>query len=179
MSDEKEQTENANPDSGNNINNVQETGRERSNKNLIPAKPGDVKNPNGRPKGSLNRKTIFKRLLECAALDAIHKMQTEAMGGIPEEMKPQTVADQLAMQLIIAAMTGDRDAINDVFDNACDKLTETKKIEGNMTLANVLASVKESGPDALPKLSQPKPQEPQCQTPKIPLPKLKPSKPQS
>lgn len=149
------------------------------NNNLILPEKGEVRNPHGRPKGSLNRKTIFSRLLNAKALETIHKMQNDAIGGIPEDVKPLTIADQLAMQLMIAALTGDRDAINDIFDNACDKLTEKKQIEGNMTLANVLASVKESGPDALPKLSQPKPQEPQCQTPKIPLPKLKPSKPQS
>jgi len=40
------------------------TPKERSMANLIPAKPGEVRNKTGKPPGTLNSKTILARLLK-------------------------------------------------------------------------------------------------------------------
>lgn len=44
---------------------------EQSLNNLKPCKPGETHNPNGRPKGSLNVKTIIRLLLEEEDVDDV------------------------------------------------------------------------------------------------------------
>ena len=58
--------------------------------NLIPAQKGEIRNPNGRPKGIPNSKTRLLRLLELV------QVKTNPITGEKEEF---TVAEQLDMMV--------------------------------------------------------------------------------
>lgn len=116
--------------------------------NLIPPVHGEIRNPKGKPKGTLNRKTIFRRLLEQAALEHYKKSQGEIFGAAPEQ--PQTVADQIAAQVIIKAMGGDMSAIQMVMDSAYDKLVDKLDVKST-TVGSVLGDLQQRGPAPLPK----------------------------
>lgn len=68
--------------------------------NLIPAKPGDVRNPKGKPKGTLNWSTIVKTILE----------DEELFNSILEDKKKPKWVDKLnkkngAYAIAVAMMT--------------------------------------------------------------------------
>ncbi len=75
--------------------------------NLIPAKPGEVRNPNGRPKGVPNSKTRLARLLTL-----VQNIQNPITG----EQEGFTVAEQMDMQQILKALGGDTKAYQAVTD---------------------------------------------------------------
>ena len=66
--------------------------------NLIPAKKGEIRNPNGKPKGVLNSKTRWLRLLE------LSQVKTNPITGEKEEF---TVAEQLDMIVLQKAFKGE------------------------------------------------------------------------
>lgn len=111
------------------------------NGNLIPPKKGEVRNPKGKPKGTRNRKTIFKELLEQAALASVNKRQARALSSSDEDvidLPQQTVADQVAASLLISAIGGDVAAARELMDSGFGKLTD--KLE-NMHSFNKMGSV--------------------------------------
>lgn len=75
--------------------------------NLIPAKPGEVRNPNGRGKGVPNSKTRLLRLLE---------LTENLKNPVTGELEGFTVAEQLDMQQIIKARRGDTKAYQTIMD---------------------------------------------------------------
>lgn len=83
--------------------------------NLKPWKKGESGNPSGRPKGSRNRSTIVRELLEAKALD----------GGDGQ------VVDQLTRSLIQKAAEGDVRAYKELMDSAYGKVKDT--MESNVT----------------------------------------------
>ncbi len=81
-----------------------------NDQNLIPAQPGEVRNPNGRPKGSVNRKTILNWLLFEADLE-----QMELITKKPawfDKVKPKTLYETMTIAMAIQAMSGDTKAFN-------------------------------------------------------------------
>jgi hypothetical protein len=50
-----------------------------NNENLIPAKPGEIRNPKGKPKGTRNRSTIAKELLTLMAKDGLPEQTIAAL----------------------------------------------------------------------------------------------------
>ena len=74
---------------------------------LIPAKKGEVRNPNGRAKGSKNKSTIFKELLA-----------TKTNNGLTNEQI-------LLKKIIQLASDGDLKAIQTIFDGAYGKDKQT------------------------------------------------------
>ncbi len=76
---------------------------------LIPYKPGETGNPNGRPKGSRNRSTIVREWLECLKA-------TDGQAG--------DKGDELARALIRKAEKGDVAAIKEAFDSAYGKIPD-------------------------------------------------------
>lgn len=75
--------------------------------NLKPWKKGQSGNPSGKPKGTRNRSTIIRELLEAKAIDGDGQ-----------------IADQLTRALIKKAAEGDVGAFRELFDSAYGKNTD-------------------------------------------------------
>ena len=88
--------------------------------NLIPVQKGEVRNPNGRPKGVLNSKTRLLRLLE---------LVTTTKNPVTGEMEEFTIAEQLDMKIISKAMKGDIRAYQELLDRLEGKAKQTNEIE--------------------------------------------------
>ena len=76
--------------------------------NLIPAKKGEVRNPNGRPKGSLNRSTIARKWLE------VNQSLKNPLTGENETMSQE---DLMTLALIKKAREGDVSAYKALMDS--------------------------------------------------------------
>lgn len=90
--------------------------------NLIPVKKGEVRNPNGRPKGVPNAKTRYLRFL------TLIQQANNPMTGVLEDM---TVAEQLDLEMIKKAQTGDINAYKEIMDRLEGKPTQV--VDMNMT----------------------------------------------
>lgn len=100
--------------------------------NLIHAKKGQVLNPNGRPKGSRNRSTIVRELLEKAALKSIAAKQAKELGE-DVDLECKTIADQIAAAIMLKAMAGDTTAFNALMDSAYGKIVDKVETEHKVT----------------------------------------------
>jgi hypothetical protein len=87
--------------------------------NLKPFKKGESGNPNGRPKGSLNRSTIAKRWLE------VEQNLKNPLTGDTEKMSQE---DLMTLALIKKAREGDGGAYQKLMDSAYGKAVETKDV---------------------------------------------------
>ena len=88
--------------------------------NLIPAKKGEVRNPNGRPVGSKNRSTVLEKWLYC---------KVDGLDPETKEVVKITQEDAIMLALIEKAKGGDVQAIKEIQDTLHGKLkevTETK-----------------------------------------------------
>ena len=77
--------------------------------NLRPAKKGEVRNPNGRPKGSRNRSTIAREWLE------VTQFITNPITGEKEKLEQQ---DIMTLGIIKKARDGDVNAYKALMDSA-------------------------------------------------------------
>jgi hypothetical protein len=77
--------------------------------NLRPAKKGEVRNPNGRPKGSRNRSTIAREWLE------VTQYITNPITGEKEKLEQQ---DIMTLGIIKQAREGDVNAYKALMDSA-------------------------------------------------------------
>ena len=77
------------------------------NGNLKPCKPGETHNPNGRPKGSKNFKTILKRYLQA-------KIKMDKDSPFVKEGEEITAKDALMLKLITLGMKGNLNAIDKI-----------------------------------------------------------------
>lgn len=75
--------------------------------NLIPAKKGEIRNPNGRPKGVPNTKTRLKRLL---------LLMSAAENPATGEVEQFTQAEQMDIAMIRQAKQGDVKAYTALLD---------------------------------------------------------------
>jgi len=92
-------------------------------KNLIPAKKGEVRNPKGKPAGIPNTRTRLKRLL------TITQNLTNPITG---EVEGFTVLEQLDLQQIIKARKGDLASYKEIIDRLEGK-AEQSNIGGTIT----------------------------------------------
>lgn len=90
--------------------------------NLIPAKKGEVRNPNGRPKGVPNSKTRLLRLLE---------ITQDLKNPITGEVEGFSVAEQLDLQQIIKARKGDTKAYSVLMDRLEGKPAQSIDMTSN------------------------------------------------
>jgi hypothetical protein len=88
--------------------------------NLIPAKKGEVRNPNGRPKGVANSKTRLLRLLE---------LVTKVRNPVTGEEEEFSIAEQLDMQIIAKARKGDLKAYEIILDRLEGKPKQSTEVE--------------------------------------------------
>jgi hypothetical protein len=79
-----------------------------NNHNLIPAKKGEVRNPNGRPKGTKNRSTIARYWLE------VNQNLKNPLTGENETMSQE---DLMTLALIKKAREGDVNAYKALMDS--------------------------------------------------------------
>jgi hypothetical protein len=95
--------------------------------NLIPAQKGEVRNPNGRPKGVPNSKTRLLKLLE---------LVTKVRNPVTGEEEDFSIAEQLDMQIIAKARKGDIKAYEIILDRLEGKAKQSTEIEvsGGMTI---------------------------------------------
>lgn len=75
--------------------------------NLIPPVKGEIRNPNGRPKGIPNSKTRYLRLLTLT-----EKIKNPVTG----DMEEFSIIEQLDMQMIAKARKGDLKAYKEIMD---------------------------------------------------------------
>lgn len=87
---------------------------ENSLKNIKPPKEGEVRNPNGRPKGSINAKTILKKFLSC---------EKEGKNPFTGEIESFTVAEILHLKQIERANNGDLASYKEIMDRLEGKTT--------------------------------------------------------
>lgn len=116
--------------------------------NLIPAKPGEIRNPAGKPKGTLNRKTLFLRALDMAAAEKALEEQRRTLGS---DHAPETIAEQLVARLVIDGLAGDKTAISMLLDGALDKVTEKTEVTGSFS---ALLARAQTPAGELPKVSK-------------------------
>lgn len=88
---------------------------------------GQSGNPGGRPKGSRNRQTLVREMLERAALETYKKKFAEELPG--DNFEQKTIADQVVAALIVNAINGDAAAARELLDSGFGKLKETVKNE--------------------------------------------------
>jgi hypothetical protein len=79
-----------------------------NDENLNPATKGEVRNPNGRPKGSKNRSTIVKELLEFAS------SQKNVLTG---EQETLTQEQAITLAMLLKAGKGDVNAYKALMDS--------------------------------------------------------------
>ena len=91
--------------------------------NLIPAQKGEVRNPNGRPKGVPNSKTRLLRLLE---------LVTKVRNPVTGEEEEFSIAEQLDMQIISKARKGDLKAYEILLDRLEGKPKQTTDITADI-----------------------------------------------
>jgi len=83
-----------------------------NNGNLIPVKPGEVRNPKGRPVGALSRSTIARKWLETKSADGLLNV------------------DKVFLALLEKAMSGDVSAAKEMLDSGYGKLTDKQEVTG-------------------------------------------------
>lgn len=88
--------------------------------NLIPAQKGEVRNPNGRPKGVPNSKTRLLKLLE---------LVTKVRNPVTGEEEDFSIAEQLDMQIIAKARKGDLKAYEIILDRLEGKAKQSTEVE--------------------------------------------------
>lgn len=124
--------------------------------NLTPVQPGQVLNPNGRPKGSPNRKTILNFLLFEADLETLGIEPTNKPAWW-DKVKPKNLYEAMTMAMAINAMSGD----NKAFNSLNRALGEYQIAEQNLNVVHIfkpeksqsIVSFNEEG-DALRKHNQ-------------------------
>ena len=90
--------------------------------NIIPPKPGEVRNPNGRPKGSRNRSTIAREWLE---------MEMQQNNPITKQKEKMQVQDAVTLALIGKALKGDVAAFRELMDSAYGKLINNLDVKSD------------------------------------------------
>jgi hypothetical protein len=76
--------------------------------NIIPPKPGEVRNPNGKPKGTKNRSTIARKWLE---------VMQDAKNPITGDLEKLSQEDLITLAMIHKARKGDVGAYKQLMDS--------------------------------------------------------------
>jgi len=97
-----------------------------NDKNIIPHqfKKGQSGNPNGRPKGSLNSKTILQKFLD---------LKTQAENPITNELENLTVAEQIHLKQVAKAIEGDLYSYKEIIDRLEGKTVAVQEIKQEIT----------------------------------------------
>jgi len=100
----------------------------KGHENIKPAKKGEVRNPKGKPKGTLNSKTIIRKWLEMAAEETNPKTKRKVIRR-DKDGNPRTYLDAMVMAQIKKAVTkNDTAAFNALLDRLEGKPKQTTDI---------------------------------------------------
>lgn len=113
--------------------------------NLIPAKAGEVRNPNGRPKGSKNRSTIYREFIEQQSVKSFNKRLDAALEGCTLINPPRTIEEQIVASVVVSALQGDVGAAREVMDSVHGKIKDETKIEHSFTRMGTITANGEGG----------------------------------
>lgn len=87
-----------------------------NDENLNPATKGEVRNPNGRPKGSRNRSTIARQYLD---------LITKQKNGLTGEVEELSQEEMITLAMLVKASKGDVNAYKAVMDSAFGQPKQT------------------------------------------------------
>ena len=104
--------------------------------NIIPPVKGERRNPNGRPLGSKNRKTLLKKWLELSA---------DVLAPITNAKFKGTVEDAVYLALIKKALEGDVNAIKEISDTMYGKLTDKTEHSGGIEFKGFKIEIHDAG----------------------------------
>ena len=90
-------------------------------KTLKPPVKGEIRNPKGRTKGTLNRSTLLKKWIE---------VHTKLKHPITKKEESGTVADLITLALINKAIAGDIQAIKEINDTLYGKIPLVNELTG-------------------------------------------------
>ena len=93
----------------------------------------------GRPKGSKNRKTLYKAMLEQAAVQMHNDALIRQLGFTPERA-PKTIEEQVIASMALLALSGDLAAQKELMDGIYGKIVD--KSETSTTI-NTLAVIRD------------------------------------
>jgi hypothetical protein len=91
--------------------------------NLRPPIAGEVRNPNGRPIGSKNTKTILERFLN---------LEMKQKNPFTQEMENMSVLELMNLKQIANALEGDLQAFKEIIDRHEGKLSQKTEIAGEL-----------------------------------------------
>lgn len=89
--------------------------------NIIPPKKGEIRNPKGRGKGTLNRSTIVKRWIEATE---------KTTNPITKQIEDLSQADLMTLAMIKKARKGDVNAYKELMDSGFGKITDKTELTG-------------------------------------------------
>lgn len=117
------------------------TPHERQLANLLPSRPGEIRNPAGRPKGFSIRELLKKRI-SASMQDSETAKKVGLKLGLLNDKKLKaieeaggdgpTIADVLIEAMLTHAFKGNSALIKEIFDSVDGKLAD--KIEGDINL---------------------------------------------
>lgn len=87
--------------------------------NLIPPQKGEIRNPNGRPIGSKNTKTILERFLN---------IEMKQKNPFTQETEQMTVLELMNLKQIANALEGDLAAFKEIIDRHEGKVQQKTDI---------------------------------------------------
>ena len=88
--------------------------------NLVSFKKGQSGNPNGRPKGTKNRSTLVRELLE---------MESTFNNPLTEQSEKLSYAEQIIIAQIAEARKGNVQAFRELMDSAYGKMKDVHQFE--------------------------------------------------
>jgi hypothetical protein len=91
----------------------------KGHSNLIPPVLGEVRNPNGRPKGSKNTKTILERFLN---------LEMKQKNPFTQEVEDMTVLELMNLKQIANALEGDLASFKEIIDRHEGKVSQKTDI---------------------------------------------------
>lgn len=98
-----------------------------SKEDLIPFKPGESGNPNGRPKGTKNRSTIARKWLE---------INEKVKNPITGELETLTQEDIMTLAVLKKARNGDVNAYKELLNNGYGLPTQSIDVKQEKPIFN-------------------------------------------
>lgn len=103
-------------------------------------KKGQSGNPNGRPVGSQNSKTILQKFLD---------LKTKAKNPITNEIENLTVAEQIHLKQVAKAIKGDLYSYKEIIDRLEGKTISVQEIKQEITQKTLRVGYGEDDEDEL------------------------------